>query len=621
MSKNMKLKESDLRSKAKQLVRNEPMLTNSHHPEDGMLKIIHDLRVRQLELELQNEKLRNELSGIRKIVDLNHFDGNEEITNHSKIQESLRGSEEKYKALFENSNDAIMLLNQNSFFDCNSQTLKMFRLNSKEEFINFHPAQLSPPFQPNGLSSFEEAQKKITYAFLNGYNRFEWVHSKSNGDDFNAEVLLSVSDFGGERILQATIRDITEQKTIEKELLKEQLFMNTLINSVPGIFYLFSYPDFKMKRWNINNETLLGFTAEELNNLPIESWKTKDQVENVLKGMDEVMKNGHFETELYLAKKDGGSIPFLLSGIRLELFDKTYILGIGIDITERKKLIEDLTKAKEQAEESDRLKSAFLANMSHEIRTPMNGILGFSELLKDPSLSSEKQSEFIKIIEKSGQRLLNTINSIVEISKIESGLVEVISRESNINELTAKVYNILKSESEKKGLNLSFKNSLPEREARIIIDQEKLFSILSTLVKNAIKFTEKGSVEFGYEKKDYFLEFYVKDTGIGIRKEKQEVIFERFVQADIGDKRAYQGVGLGLAISRYYVEILGGRIWLESEEGKGSEFYFTIPYNVELQEKIVFESVVEIKNPGQQNNYISKPIGKTFLNDLIKRYF
>jgi len=247
----------------------------------------------------------------------------------------------------------------------------------------------------------------------------------------------------------------------------------------------------------------------------------------------------------------------------------------------KKNQAEELKLAKEHEEKADHLKSAFLANMSHEIRTPMNGILGFANLLKMPSLSGEEQKEFIEIIEESGKRMLNIINDILSISKIEAGLMAIYLRTSNINEQIEYIYTFFKSEAEAKGIALSFKNSLPQKESVVTTDREKLYSILTNLVKNAIKYSEKGAIELGYTKKGEQLEFYVKDTGIGIDKDRQTAIFERFIQADISDEKAFQGAGLGLAISKAYVEMLGGKIWMESEKGKGSTFYFTLPYYVD----------------------------------------
>jgi CheY-like chemotaxis protein len=222
----------------------------------------------------------------------------------------------------------------------------------------------------------------------------------------------------------------------------------------------------------------------------------------------------------------------------------------------------------------------------------MNGILGFAELLKEPNLTGREQQEFIKIIEISGARMLNTLNNIVDISIIESGLIKVDIRESNINEQIEFIYNFFKSEVHSKRIQFSFKNSLPSKKSIIRTDIEKIYSILTNLVKNAIKFSNEGSIEFGYQKKGKYLEFFVKDTGIGISEEQKEIIFERFRQGSESYSRNYEGSGLGLSISKSYVEMLGGKIWVKSEEGKGSTFYFTTPYKAVLEEKNVIKNVV-----------------------------
>lgn len=241
----------------------------------------------------------------------------------------------------------------------------------------------------------------------------------------------------------------------------------------------------------------------------------------------------------------------------------------------------ELLMAKEKAEESDRLKSAFLANMSHEIRTPMNGILGFSELLKKPGLTGSEQQMYISMIEKSGARMLNIINDIVDISKIEAGLVNIVKGPADINEMIGYIYSFFKPETEAKKIVLSVGSHLAENDAIIFSDREKIYAILTNLVKNAVKYTEKGSIEFGCYRKGDWIEFYVKDTGIGIPGNRQEAIFERFIQADIADKMARQGAGLGLSISKAYVEMLGGKIWVISKEGEGAEFSFSLPVHAD----------------------------------------
>ncbi len=285
------------------------------------------------------------------------------------------------------------------------------------------------------------------------------------------------------------------------------------------------------------------------------------------------------ETKTYESHGFLGNRIFEISHTGMMYQGKKAMLEIFQEITERKENEQELIRAKEKAEESDRLKSAFLTNMSHEIRTPMNGILGFTELLNQPNLSTEEQNYFIGIIEKSGQRMLNTINDIVDVSKIEAGLMEVNIKEANINEKMEFTYKFFKPEVESKGIQFLMKTGLADKEAIIKTDNEKIYGILTNLVKNAIKFTHKGSIELGYEKKGKFLEFHVKDTGIGIPKNRLDAIFDRFIKADIEEKQAFQGSGLGLTISKSYVEMLGGKMWIESEEGLGSIFYFTIPYN------------------------------------------
>ncbi len=289
-----------------------------------------------------------------------------------------------------------------------------------------------------------------------------------------------------------------------------------------------------------------------------------------------------------------------LSGIEnLKLIHELQVHQIELEMQN-----EELKIAKEQAEESELLKSAFLANMSHEIRTPMNGILGFSQLLKEPHLSDEEQQEYIKIIEISCKRMLNIINEIIDISKVEAGLMKVKNTEIDINEQIELIYHFFKSEIECKGLKFLTKPTLSGKKAKIITDSEKLYAVFVNIVKNAIKFTNTGEIEFGYniiiKNENKLIEFYVQDTGIGINKNMLGAIFERFIQAEIIDKYARQGAGLGLAISKAYIEMLGGKIWVESEINKGSTFYFTIPYKCSSQLNIQANNLIQ--------NEISHPI-------------
>lgn len=246
------------------------------------------------------------------------------------------------------------------------------------------------------------------------------------------------------------------------------------------------------------------------------------------------------------------------------------------DITDRKETEKELIAAKEKAEEGDRLKTAFLHNVSHEIRTPMNAIIGFSTLLNEQGLSDQERYQYAGLISQSSNQLLSIINDIVDIANIESGQAKPNITEMNIN-------SALRSLNEqfsykKSNIEINLLTNLPDYESVIMTDNTKVIQVLSNLISNALKFTEKGSIEFGYELKNGFLEFFVNDTGIGIPGEHMGKIFDRFYQVDGSGARQYGGTGLGLSICRAYIGLLGGMIWANSEPGKGTSFRFTIPY-------------------------------------------
>ncbi|MCD4769806.1 MAG: cache domain-containing protein [Bacteroidales bacterium] len=247
-------------------------------------------------------------------------------------------------------------------------------------------------------------------------------------------------------------------------------------------------------------------------------------------------------------------------------------------ISEREKIETELINAMEKAMESDKLKSAFLANISHEIRTPMNGILGFVNLLKDTNLNAEDTSKYINIIEESGKRLLNIINDLIDISKLEAGEISLSESDVNINKVLEDLHSFFQSEAEAKGVVLNYSTGLKSNSCIIRSDNGKIYAILTNLIKNAIKFTSEGKIRFGYKVAGKYLEFFVRDTGVGIPKNKQDLIFERFVQGDLSLSKPHEGSGLGLSIAKAYVEMLDGEIRLESEPGTGTTIYFTIAY-------------------------------------------
>jgi PAS domain S-box-containing protein len=256
-----------------------------------------------------------------------------------------------------------------------------------------------------------------------------------------------------------------------------------------------------------------------------------------------------------------------------------------VNVKEKIRKEQRLITAKEKAEESDRLKSAFLANMSHEIRTPMNGIIGFLDLLKEPDLSEENKNAYIEIVTQSSHRLLDTINDIIEIAKIETGELKVHMSPVSISELMTYYQGFFKQQADQKGLKYFVTNSLPANIKSFRTDRNKLESVISNLIKNAMKFTHSGSVEFGCLYEPDNIVFCVKDTGTGISAERLDSVFDRFVQADMSLSRTQEGSGLGLSIVKAYVEVLGGKIWVQSESGRGSTFSFSIPYYPAEEEK------------------------------------
>lgn len=268
---------------------------------------------------------------------------------------------------------------------------------------------------------------------------------------------------------------------------------------------------------------------------------------------------------------------------RFVAIDDSRILSVVRDITSDKKVKKELIFAKEKAQESDRLKSAFLANMSHEIRTPMHAILGFSRLLEDESLPASEKAGFISIINKSGEELLTLINDIIDISKIDSNLLEISKSSFNLNNLMDQLLITFESEKirlKKNDVVLKMEKFLENKVANVVCDNVRLGQVLKNLIGNALKFTNNGHIRFGYRIKDNYLLFYVEDTGKGIASNNHELIFERFRQEDESNERNYGGAGLGLPISKGIVELMGGKIWMESTEGKGSTFYFTLPSSI-----------------------------------------
>jgi PAS domain S-box-containing protein len=290
--------------------------------------------------------------------------------------------------------------------------------------------------------------------------------------------------------------------------------------------------------------------------------------------------------EQYRIIKPDGEVRWLWSRI-FPIFNKENIpyrlVGIASDITEQKDFEEALRIAKEKAQESDMLKSAFLANISHEIRTPMNGIVGFAELLSRDDIETDTRKSYVSIMKKSSEQLIHIIDDIIDFAKIEANQIRVVQDRININRLLEQLGTVFQNHLLQKGVEsveLIVEKQLEDSNAMILSDEHRLNQIMSYLIENAIKYTSEGHIKFGYHVLDKKIEFFVTDTGIGIPKDKHELIFERFRQVDEGNTRKFGGTGLGLPIARGLINLLGGTISLKSEPGKGSTFFFSIPYQL-----------------------------------------
>jgi len=604
MKKTNKSEAETLRQKAEELLKKKSLKTDSQLSETDILRLNHELQLHQIELEMQNEELKL---------------ANAQAIEHNQAEEALKESEERFRTLFENSTIGIYRTTPDGqILLANPTLIKLLGYSSFEELAGRNLAE----------GGFELSYERTH--FMNIIKRegevkgLESAWTRMDGTTvFISESARGINDKEGKIIYyDGIVEDITLRKQAEEMLRKSEQMLQMVLDNFPGVVF-----------WKDRHSNYLGCnqsfaTGAGLNspaeivgktdlNLP---WASTEAISYRKDDLD-VMESGKGRLHITeMQHQSDGKVIWLDTSkfaLRDSLGQVIGVIGVSNDISmlkmaeqelintnkelayqnnEKEKRAIELIIAKEKAEESDRLKSAFLTNMSHEIRTPMNGILGFTELLREPNLTSDEQQDYIQTIQISGTRMLNTINNIVDVSKIESGLTKVDIKETNINEKIEFTYKFFKPEIEIKGLQFLVKKGLPSKEAIIKTDNEKVYGILTNLIRNAIKFTYEGSIEFGYEKKGEYLEFFVKDTGVGVPQRQHQMIFERFRQGSESHNRGYEGSGLGLSIAKSYVEMLGGKIWVESEEGKGSIFYFTIPYNAVSEEKIEIVNAVSTEH-------------------------
>jgi len=529
-------------------------------------------------------------------------------------KKALLESESQFKSLFDVAADAIFIADKETgvIIKANKSAGILMQM-PIDKIIGLHQSKLHPP-EEESQSREAFLMNHPTMSQLDAVLSIENKILRSDGIVIPVEIVASQVLFEGKDCLMGIFRNITERKKTELYHRIQYNIANAVVTS-KNQHELFKIVKSELNELVDTTNFFIAFFNEETGTLRKAFWADEKEhfdewpVENSLSGI--VVTEGK---QLMLTKAQMielsrernisliGTPSEFWMGFPLKLHKKvigamviqnygnaTVIEQSGVEFLEivasqislymeKMKDEERLIVAKIKAEESDRLKSAFLANMSHEIRTPMNGILGFLGLLNEPELEEASKREYLDIVNKSGQRLLNTINDILEISKIEAGESNVNISAINVEEVMQYQLAFFKQQTIEKGITLEITRQLTGPSANVQTDGHRLNGILTNLIKNAIKFTAEGRIEMGNYVENNFLYFFIRDTGRGIPSDKLEKIFGQFIQADMNFTRNHEGSGLGLAIVKAYVETLGGKIAVQSEVDKGSTFLFSIPY-------------------------------------------
>ncbi|MDM8159109.1 PAS domain S-box protein [Labilibaculum sp. K2S] len=498
---------------------------------------------------------------------------------------ALSRTEEKYSRLYESMNDAFVVLDMDAnVIEFNTAFKEMLGYSS-DELLHMNCHDLTP------LKWLEFEQKIMEEEVLvSGSSRvYEKECTRKDGSLIPVElrIYLLKEEKDKPKGFWVMVRDISLRKNAMALVENERAHLKILIETVPEMIWL-KDPKGIYLSCNRNFEKFNGLQGNALIGKSDYDFYPREIADFYWEKDLEVLNSAKSVRFTNWAVSATTGNRLLTETIKTPMHDVEGkllgVLGVSRDITDIKLAERELLKAKEKAEESDKLKSIFLANMSHEIRTPMNAIMGFSELLVDSELDDAEKSQYINIIQNSGNRLLQLIDDIVDISKLELDQVAVHRVETNLHELFVSSIEVVKRgvllESKP---NIELVLNLPEEYERLSVftDSNRFHQILDNLLNNAIKFSEVGKVEVGYSFKEYLsqtvIEVYVKDEGCGIPKNRHDIIFERFRQGD--EEQFTDGTGLGLSISKGLVELLGGEIRFESVVGKGSTFYFTLPYS------------------------------------------
>jgi PAS domain S-box-containing protein len=495
-----------------------------------------------------------------------------DITEKKEISVALERSELKFKEIFNSTSDAIVLHDDitGTIVECNDVTVQMYGAKSKNDLINKSVGQFSAinkGYDENAIA------RNTAKAIRQGSYTFEWLAKKKDGSEFWVEVNLKKTLIDQHARILAVVRDIDERKKGEQKIIESERLFRSLFEESPSAILL-ADDEGNYLEANAAAEKMFGYSQEEFTRMKVADLKTISGPK-ADEWYNKYIQSGKESGEFGYYDKYGSPKYILYNATRIKPNLNVSILS---DITQRKKMEKDLLIAKQQAEESDKLKSAFLANMSHEIRTPMNGIIGFTNLLQKPDLREPQSNKYLELIDKSGKRLLNTINDIIRISKIESNQEKVTLSKFSLFEFMNELYEFFQHEAKMKALNFMFQPKNADKSIWLNTDREKLYSVLTNLITNAFKYTPDGEVFLGYDMNKETVKIYVKDTGIGIPSDKQEAIFNRFERIDENNRASTEGSGLGLSIVKAYLEMLGSSVSLESEPNVGTTFYFELPY-------------------------------------------
>jgi PAS domain S-box-containing protein len=493
-----------------------------------------------------------------------------DVTERKKAEKALKESEERFRTLFEQHAAPMLILDPETgaIVDANFAASHYYGW-KREKLIRMNVIEMNT--DPPEVSRQRLAEWKHTST-----RTFTVRHRKADGSIADIEIHGQKILTNGKWLAYLILHDITDRNLAEKEL----KILSVAIEQNPTVVVI-TDPQGNIEYVNPTFTNHTGYTFEEAKGQNPRILKSGLMPREFYENLWNTILSGKVWHGEFHNRKKNGELHWedaYISAIRNEKGEITNFVAVKEDITEKKKLWNELVISRDKAEESDRLKTAFLSNISHEIRTPMNGILGFAELLREPLLTGEEQQEYIGLIQQSGERMMKLITDIIEISRIDANVAATELSETPLNSLLENLYHVFRREAESKGLELNWKAGLSNSESIIETDSAKLQLIMSNLLQNALKFTHEGHVDFGYDKKDGLLEFYVVDSGIGVPDEMKEKIFERFSQVDNSLSRLHEGAGLGLSITKAYIELLGGIIHVEPCSCGGSRFFFTLPY-------------------------------------------